>query len=96
MVRIAFGFAVVAAILLLVFAGAERYAERTVLQRFCADKAGVIKRVGLIVTKSEPVGEGAKRPFVVAARLVFLIPQRQSESVSNYLARLRRHLDKEC
>ena len=61
MIRVAFGFAIVAAILLLVFAGAERYADRSVLQRFCADRVEVIKRVELILTKSEPVGEGSKQ-----------------------------------
>ncbi len=94
--RIAIVFVVTAVVLLLVFGAAEQYADRSAIPRFCADQSNVLKRVGIILTTGEPVGDGAKRPFIIAAKLIFLVPQQQNESVEDYLSRLRRHLDKVC
>jgi len=96
MKKILLVFAVTAAVLLLVFSAAEQYAERSAIPRFCADQTGVIKRVGIILTKGEPVGDAAKRPFIIAAKLIFLVPQRENEKVAAYLERLRIHLLQTC
>ncbi len=89
-------FAVTAAVLLLVFSAAEQYAKRSAIPRFCADQTGVIKRVGIILTQGEPVGKASKRPFIIAAKLIFLVPQREDEEVTAYLERLRIHLLQTC
>jgi len=94
--RIAIVFIVTAAVLLLTFSAAQQYAEQSAIPRYCADKANVLERVRTILTKGEPVGDGAKRPFIVAAKLIFLVPQKDSETVTGYLERLQRHLDKVC
>ena len=96
MKRIFVVFAITAAVLLLVFSAAEQYAERSAIPRYCADKTGVIERVGIILTTGEPVGQASKRPFIVAAKLIFLIPQRDDEDVAAYLDRLRRRLFQIC
>ena len=89
-------FGVTALVLMLTFGAAEQYADRSAIPRYCADKSSVLERVHAILTKGEPVGEGAKRPFIVAAKLIFLVPQRDNETVSEYVERLQRHLDKVC
>ena len=89
-------FAITTVILLAVFAEAQKHADQSTIPRFCADQSGVLKRVRLILIEKEPVGAGAKRPFIIAAKLIFLVPQRQNETVDDYLSRLRRHLDKVC
>ncbi len=96
MKRILLVFGVTAAVLLMVFSAAEQYAERSAIPRFCADQTGVIERVGTILTKGEPVGDAAKRPFIIAAKLIFLVPQREDEEVPAYLERLRLHLLQTC
>jgi len=96
MKRILLVFVVTTAVLLLVFSAAEQYAERSAIPRYCADKTGVIERVGIILTTGEPVGQANKRPFIVAAKLIFLIPQRDDEDVAAYLERLRLHLFQTC
>ncbi len=96
MKRILLVFAATTAVLLLVFSAAEQYAERSAIPRYCADKTGVIERVGIILTTGEPVGQASKRPFIVAAKLIFLIPQRDDEDVAAYLERLRLHLFQTC
>jgi len=89
-------FGITALVLMLTFGAAEQYADRSAIPRYCADKTNVLARVRDIITKGEPVGQGAKRPFIVAAKLIFLVPQRDNETVSGYIERLQRHLDKKC
>ncbi len=96
MKRIFLVFAATAAVLLLVFSVAEQYAERSAIPRYCTDQSGVIERVGIILTQGEPVGQASKRPFIVAAKLIFLIPRRDDEDVPAYLERLRLHLFQTC
>ncbi len=96
MKRILIVFAVTGVALLSVFAGAEQYAERSTVPRFCADPSDVLDKVKLILTKEQPVGQGSKRPFIIAAKLIFVLPQKDNESTREYLERLQRHLDKIC
>ena len=94
--RIAIVFVVAAAVLWLVFGAAQQHADNTLVPRFCKNPDDVISKVELILTKKNPVGEGEKRPFIIAAKLIFLIPQMENEDTENYVARLRAHLDKTC
>jgi len=96
MKRILIVFAVTAVTLVSVFAGAEQYAEKSTVPRFCTNPSDVLEKVKLILTKKEPVGQGSKRPFIIAAKLIFLIPQKDNESTTDYIERLQRHLDKIC
>ena len=94
--RIAIVFVVAAAILWLVFGAAQKHADKTLVPRFCKNPDDVIGKVELILTKKNPVGKGEKRPFIIAAKLIFLIPQMEGEDVENYIARLRAHLARTC
>ncbi len=96
MKKILLVFAVTTAVLLLVFSAAEQYAERSAIPRYCTDQTGVIERVGIILTTGEPVGQASKRPFIVAAKLIFLVPQQSDENVTAYMERLRIHLIQTC
>ena len=82
--------------MLLAFAYAQQYADNSAIPRYCADREGVIERVGLILTSSEPVGSKSRRPFIVAAKLIFLIPRSEGETVLAYQERLREHLLQVC
>jgi len=94
--RIAIVFVVTAGVLITVFSAAERYANRTAIPRYCEDEAGVVNRIGIILTAENPIGEGPKKPFIIAAKLIFLVPQKEGEDVAPYLARLRRRLSNIC
>ena len=94
--RIVIVFIVSAATMLLVFSGAGWYANNAAVPRYCEDRQGVVERVGHILRKSEPVGSGEKKPYIISAKLIFLVPQNDNESVDEYLQRLTRHIDKIC
>lgn len=89
-------FIITGGVLMFVFSAAQQYADNSAVPRFCADQAGVIERVGNILTPGKPVGDRPTRPFITAAKLIFLIPQRDTETVETYLERLSRHLVQVC
>jgi hypothetical protein len=94
--RIIIVFVVAAAVMLFAFASAEWYANESAVPRYCEDRQGVVERVELILTKSEPVGSGSKKPFIIAAKLIFLVPMDSGEAIKDYVERLTRHIDKVC
>lgn len=94
--RIVIVFIISAAVMLFVFSSAGWYANNAAVPRYCKDRQGVVERVGHILNKSEPVGQGEKRPYIIAAKLIFLVPQNDGESTDTYLQRLTRHIDKIC
>jgi hypothetical protein len=93
---LATGFAAVALALLAVFQGAEWYADQVSMPRYCADPDAAIERLHEILSQSQPVSDGSMRPYVVAAKLLYLIPQDEGEADEAYLARLRLRIAETC
>lgn len=89
-------FAVAAVLMSYAFNMAEWRTETRTLPRFCEDRAGALGRVRQILTETQPVGDEARRPYIVAAKLLYLIPQRDGEDVEAYLLRLGRKIDGAC
>lgn len=79
------------------FAAADWYARRVSLPRFCDDPEAAAQRVRAIVTDSVSATDRAeRRPYVIAAKLLFLVPSKDGEPAEAYAARLRRHIEKSC
>ncbi len=93
---VGFAFAIVALILAGVFRAAEWYAERVSLPRYCEDPEGAVAMVARVLTEPRPAGADSTRPYVVAAKLLFLVPQRAGEPGEAYVARLREHIEATC
>ncbi len=79
-----------------IFRGAEWYADNVSMPRYCTDPAPTLERIERILTEARPAGDQTTRPYVVPAKLLYLVPRGQDESVPIYLARLRRHIDASC
>jgi hypothetical protein len=79
-----------------IFQGAEWYAGNVAMPRYCSDPATTLARVERILTEDRPAGDQATRPYVIAAKLLYLVPRAQAESVSVYSARLRRQIEASC
>ncbi len=94
--RLLLVFAAVGAVMIFVFSSAQWYADNAAVPRYCEDPEGAVHRVGLILKESQPVGSEAKRPFIVAAKLIFLVPQKDEEPVADYLNRLSGHIRQAC
>ncbi|NOX72134.1 MAG: hypothetical protein GXP03_00420 [Alphaproteobacteria bacterium] len=94
--RIAVVFILTTLVMLFIFNSADWYARNSALPRYCEDPQQNIEIVREILTSATP-GEGKKRrPYIVAAKLIFLVPQTEAETLDAYLVRLRQRISQSC
>ncbi len=75
---------------------AQWYSTNVTLPRYCDDPARTVKHVRKLLSEKEPAGSGERRPYIIAARLTFLIPRESNEGLEDYLNRLKQHIDSQC
>lgn len=87
-------------LLLAIMVGASllmnRYSEQVMLPRYCDHPAQTLIHLHRLLTEREPAGEGAKRPYLIAAKLLYLLPRQSGESLDSYQWRLRGELEQRC
>jgi len=94
--RILIVFALTALVMLFIFNSADWYAGNAALPRYCDNPAQNVEIVQEILTSETP-GEGKKRrPYIVAAKLIFLVPREEDESLEDYMHRLRTRISQSC
>ncbi len=84
------------ALLLAVSLWIQWYRQAMSLPRYCDDPAGSLVLLERVVTKERPVGSNARRPYLVAAKLIFLVPRESNEELGAYLERVHQHLIETC
>ena len=80
----------VLAVLLLVSFASRWYAGRVSLPRYCEQPELALERLAAVLGEKRPAGEGARRDYVIAAKLEFLVPPGSDEPPDAYLRRVRR------
>ena len=94
--RILAVFAVTAIVMLFIFHSADWYANNAALPRYCENPRQTVEIVREIISSDTP-GEGKKRrPYIIAAKLIFLIPQEEDEPLETYTKRLRTRISQAC
>lgn len=93
---VALGLGVVVMALMATFHAAKWYAENVLLRRYCGEVEASLTLVDRVLTDRRPAGAEATRLYVVAAKLLYLVPQQRDEPVPAYLARLRSKLEANC
>jgi len=94
--RILIVFVLTAATMLFIFNSADWYANKSALPRFCEKPVQTVAIVEEILTSPTP-GEGKeRRPYIVAAKLIFLVPRKEDEPMPDYLLRLRDRISNSC
>ena len=87
---------IIALILLGISVAAQWYAGNITLPRYCENPAQTLERVRRLLTQARPAGDGDRKPYIIAARLTFLIPRKSEETLERYLERLQGHIDLTC
>ena len=82
--------------LLSVSALAQWYARSVSLPRYCENPTRTLTHLERILAENRPAGDGSSRPYIVAAKLLFLVPRGADEGRGAYLDRVRRHLQGQC
>lgn len=83
-------------ILVLIGSWSQWYAESISIPRYCDDPETTLLILQQVINKPRPAGENARTPYLVAAKLLFLIPRRSNESVHDYLERIRLYMHEKC
>lgn len=96
MLRISATFIIVSCALWLIFSSAQWYADTAALPRYCDNPDTTVELVGRILKSGNPAGDENRRPYVIAAKLIFLVPRADDEPISAYQARLRERIAETC
>ncbi len=94
--RILVVFAITAFAMLFIFNSADWYAKNAALPRYCANPQKTVEIVREIITSDTPGAGKKRRPYIVAAKLIFLIPQAEDEPLEDYIIRLRMRISQAC
>lgn len=83
-------------ILLGISSAAQWYSSNITMPRYCEDPVQVLARARQVLTERTPAGEGDRKPYIIAARLTFLLPRESDEPLDDYMKRLQQHIDQQC
>lgn len=72
------------------------YTGAVSLPRYCSNPADTMHYLEKVLTEETPAKNESRRPYLIAAKLIYLIPQGQDETVENYLDRLKVRLGEQC
>ncbi len=89
-------FAITAVILISVFNGAEWRAEHELLPRYCDTPALHLDLVRQILTEETPAGGETRRPYIIAAKLLYIVPRQDGEPVGDYITRVDYEIQRSC
>jgi hypothetical protein len=72
------------------------YAQQVTLPRYCENPEQTLHLLQQILTEARPAGDETRRPYIIAAKLLFLVPRQADEAIPAYLNRVRDHLREQC
>lgn len=89
---------VISVLILLVLIGlwSRWYAQAVSIPRYCEDPQTTIQYLQRVINEQRPAGENARRPYLIAAKLLFLLPRQSGENVPEYLERVSLHIRDQC
>lgn len=86
----------VAAVMTLVNLSVQGYSRAVLLPRYCGTIEQTLEHLERILSQPRPAADGERREYLVAAKLMFLMPQQAGEPNDAYLARIRSGLHQRC
>lgn len=89
-------FAATAITMVIIFRFADWRAGNALLPRYCDDPHASIEYVRRIVEDGGPAEGEKRRPYIIAAKLIFLVPQEVDESEADWLARIEGRVRERC
>ena len=72
------------------------YTGAVSMPRYCGNPSDAMYYLEKVLTEKEPAKDEARRPYLIAAKLIYIIPQQLDESIPDYLARLRVRIAEQC
>ncbi len=83
-------------VMLLISVWAKWYGQQVSLPRYCEDPQGSLQYLEKVIEEKRPAGDESRRPYIVAAKILFLLPRRSEEEQTAYLNRIRAYIQDTC
>lgn len=74
----------------------EWYSNQVSLPRYCADPDQALHYLEANLRSEKPAGNESRRPYLIAAKLLFLVPRKAEESIPHYLQRVELEILSHC
>lgn len=72
------------------------YGNNVNLPRYCGKVDDTIIILRKIMTEKTPAGEESRRPYIIAAKILFLLPKYSEEDTESYLLRVKEYIQENC
>ena len=72
------------------------YTGAVSIPRYCDNPSDAMYYLKKVLTEKTPAKNESRRPYLIAAKLIYIIPQLRDESIPDYLARLRVRIAEQC
>ena len=72
------------------------YGNNVNMPRYCGKANETIIVLRKIMTEETPAGEESRRPYIIAAKLLFLLPKHSEEDTESYLLRVKDYIQENC
>ena len=86
----------VTVILLLISSWIQWYSHEVSIPRYCNDPVHTLDHLEKVITETRPAGDNPRKLYLIAAKLLFLVPRQSNESVPQYLERVAFYLRTNC
>ncbi len=83
-------------LLLMIGTWSKWYAQEVSIPRYCENPELSLRHLEKIIIDKQPAGEETRKPYIITAKLLFLLPRETEETVSAYLERVRIYINKHC
>ncbi len=74
----------------------EWYSENVSLPRYCGDPQESLRYLEADLRDQRPAGDEPRKPYLIAAKLLFLVPRGSGESIDAYLDRVELEILRHC
>jgi len=72
------------------------YTGMVSIPRYCANPSQAISYLEKVLTEEHPAPDDNRKPYIIAAKLIYLIPQLSNEPIADYLLRVRTRIAEQC
>ena len=72
------------------------YSLNVSMPRYCENPKQSLKYLEKVLTENNPAGNESRRPYLIAAKLIYLLPRQQNETLDAYLERVHQHIFRIC
>ena len=72
------------------------YTSAVSLPRYCQNTPETLQMLEKILKEDRPAKDGDRKPYIIVAKLLFLVPQQPDEKIPDYLQRVSQHISAHC